>query len=224
MRPPDHKIFPLGDRALTIDFGNEISEEKNERAIAIAAYFETHPFEGFIETIPTYSSTTIFFDPFVVSQAFSNLASPFETVRSFAKRAVASVSKSDPKIGREVEIPVRFTGEDIDEVADFASISRAELVSVFTAVTYRVFMLGFLPGFAYMGTVDPGIRMPRRDQPRSAVPAGSVGIAGSQTGIYPIQSPGGWRLIGQTEVSLFSPASKDPFRFRPGDSVKFMSI
>jgi inhibitor of KinA len=131
------------------------------------------------------------------------------------------------KKARTIEIPVKFdreVGPDLEFVTQQSGLDSEEVVRIFTGTTYRVFMLGFLPGFSYLGKVDEQIATPRRDSPRLSVPKGSVGIAGNQTGIYSLESPGGWQIIGRTETELFTPKNKQPCLLAPGDRVRFVSV
>jgi inhibitor of KinA len=139
---------------------------------------------------------------------------------------LAETAQSDVRDGSTIEIPVVYGGEagpDLPAVADFGRCSEADVVRLHTGTPYRVYMIGFLPGFAYMGTVDPRIAMPRLDTPRLQVSAGSVGIAGSQTGVYPCETPGGWRIIGRTPVKLFDPTRAEPSLLKTGDRVRFVA-
>lgn len=216
------KIFPLGDNAITIDFGNVISVETNERAISLAEHLAANPFPGLIEAVPAYSSVAVFYDLIKTRRAFPGDQTAFEAVCRVVRDV--EVQHRGPTESRVVEIPVDFGPDaalDIDEVAKYAGLTRSEVIDVFTRDTYRVFMIGFLPGFAYMGEVDERIAVPRRQTPRLKVPKGSVGIAGRQTGIYPLESPGGWQIIGRTEFELFTPESESPCPLHPGDSVRF---
>lgn len=217
------RIFPLGDSALTVEFGNEISEELNLRSIGLANYLNTASFPGLIEACPAYSSTTIFYDPVVVRNAFPNFQTAFEAVKSIAVEALEVSSIGAQLPGRLIEIPVRFNPEfglDLNEITKKTGFTTKEFISIFTGRNYRVYMLGFLPGFAYMGDADERIAVPRRESPRVKVPKGSVGIAGRQTGIYSFDSPGGWQIIGRTDVELFS---KDGGSLlMPGDEVRFL--
>ena len=222
----DPKIFPLGDGALTVDFGNTISAELNDRAIALASYFNRNPFTGFIEAVPAYSSVSIFYELGEVRRNFSEFETAFDAVREIVN---ASLDQDGSEIGipsRTIEIPVDFgpdAAPDLDQIAAHGGLTAEETVRLFTSGTYRVYMLGFLPGFAYMGEVDERIAAPRRDTPRLKVPRGSVGIAGRQTGIYPLESPGGWQIIGRTNVEMFTPHAETPCLLAPGDNVRFVS-
>lgn len=222
----NYKIFSLGDSALTIDFGNEISVELNDRVLRLAQIFDKHSFAGFVEIVPAYSSLTIFYDTFKVRKNSPEFSTAFAAVKSFVENALESPDTLEKVESRLIEIPVCFDREfalDLDFVANENNLSKQKVIEIFLDKTYRVFMLGFLPGFAYMGEVDHRIATPRRTSPRVKVPKGSVGIAGTQTGIYPLASPGGWQIIGRTDVELFTPNSEKPTFLQVGDSVKFYS-
>ncbi|MGB2913080.1 MAG: 5-oxoprolinase subunit PxpB [Pyrinomonadaceae bacterium] len=220
------RIFPLGDSALTVEFGNVISEELNRQSIALAEYFDQHTFPGYFESVPAYASATLFYDPIIVRKSLSEFSTAFDAVKHLAEAALENITADDAGTMRLVEIPVYFDSEsslDLEFVAATNNISPDEVIEIFLAKTYRVYMLGFLPGFSYMGEVDGRIATPRRDTPRTVVPKGSVGIAGSQTGIYSLESPGGWQIIGRTDVEMFSPNAPEPCYLRPGDEVRFVA-
>lgn len=220
-------IFPLGDAGLTVKFGNEISAELNNRVINLAGFFDANPFPGFIETVPAYASLTVFYDVLIVRRNFPEFPTAFEAIKSFTETALQNLDDLQKKKPRLIEIPVCFDAEyalDLDSVAALNDLSSADVIKIFLAATYRVYMLGFLPGFAYMGEVDERIAAPRKTAPRLRVPKGSVGIAGRQTGIYSLESPGGWQIIGRTNIELFTPEAKMPTFLRAGDSVKFYEI
>ncbi|MEO8073015.1 MAG: 5-oxoprolinase subunit PxpB [Acidobacteriota bacterium] len=218
------KIFPLGDNALTVSFGNEISPELNNFVLKLAQFFERNQFSGLIETVPAYSSLSIFYDVFIVRKTFHEFPNAYSAVKRCAENALKNLSEISEKESRLIEIPVNFDEEfalDLGFVAATNNLTPKEVVKIFTADTYRVYMLGFLPGFAYMGEVDERIAAPRKTSPRLEVPKGSIGIAGGQTGIYSLNSPGGWQIIGKTKVRLFTPESETPTFLRAGDLVKF---
>ena len=219
-----YKIFALGDNALTVEFGNEISVEMNDCAIHLAAFFDENSFCGLIETVPAYASTSFFYDVALVRKTFPDFPTAFDAVKDFAANALRNLEVSAKFDSRLIEIPVCFGAEfalDLELVAQTNNLTAPEVVEIFLTRTYRVFMSGFLPGFAYMGEVDERIAAPRKDSPRLKVPQGSVGIAGKQTGIYPLASPGGWQIIGRTNVELFTPNAESPTFLQAGDSVKF---
>jgi inhibitor of KinA len=221
----NHRIFPLGENALTIDFGNEISLALNHKVLRLADVLARNSFAGFVELVPAYSSLTIFYDVFAVRKNFPAFETAFEAVKNFLENALENpgeeIESAEPRL---VEIPVCFDENaalDLEFVAAENNLTRAEVIRIFLSKTYRVFMLGFLPGFAYMGEVDERIAAPRKPAPRLKVPRGSVGIAGRQTGVYPFESPGGWQIIGRTGIELFTPDAENPTVLQPGDSVKF---
>lgn len=221
------KFFPLGESALTVEFGKVIVEDLNRRAIALADHFQANPFPGFVETVPAYVSTTIFYDPGEVRRHFEQFETAFDVVRSLVENSLGSLDVNDIGDHRLIEIPVSFDSKsalDLAFVANAAGFSEDEVIDIFTTATYRVYMLGFLPGFAYMGKVDERLAMPRKDTPRLKLPKGSVGIAGPQTGIYSLESPGGWQIIGRTDFELFTPSGQSPTSLKAGDSVRFVAI
>jgi len=220
------RIFSLGDSALTVEFGNTISTTLNKKAIALSNFFEHNPFPGFVESVPAYASITIFYDLVETRKSFPEFSTAFETVKNLAKEAISNLDSSQTETPRIVEIPVHFDNEsalDLHIIAQKNGISHEKVIEVFTTTTYRVFMLGFLPGFSYMGEVDDRIATPRKETPRTNVPKGSVGIAGKQTGIYSLASPGGWQIVGRTEVEMFKPNEENPSFLQAGDLVRFIA-
>ena len=219
------RIFPLGDSALTVEFGNTISPALNKKAIALANHFDSNRFAGYVESAPAYSSTTIFYDLVEVRKNFSKFPTAFDAVKFIAETALGNLEISENGNSRLIEIPVHFDSEsalDLDLVSKHSGLSTDEVIAVFTGKTYRVYMLGFLPGFTYMGEVDERIATPRKETPRTATPKGSVGIAGKQTGIYSLESPGGWQIIGRTDVEMFTPNADPPSYLQAGDEIRFV--
>jgi inhibitor of KinA len=233
---PSYHVFPLGDSAITFDFGNVIDEIINEKVIALFHSLNKEPLPGMIEVVPAYSSLTIYYDVFQLKKSVSPMETVYEWMADqLEKRVQLPLPQNDPS-SRVVKIPVCYEKEfalDIEEIAKEKNIAIGEVIRIHTSKTYRVFMLGFLPGFAYMGEVDKQIEMPRKLQPRQKVDPGSVGIAGRQTGIYPLASPGGWQIIGRTPLKLFEirPSLSGEKTYteticllHPGDNVRFYSI
>lgn len=222
-----YKIFSLGTDAVTVEFGNEISAALNDKAVNLSKHFEKFPFAGLIETVPAYASVTVFYDVYEVRRSFPEFPTAFEAIRHLIVNALQNLSKGKKSEPRLVEIPVDFSEQfapDLEFVATENHLSQKRVIELFTGQTYRVYMLGFLPGFAYMGEVDAAIATPRKLTPRLVVPKGSVGIAGKQTGIYPTDSPGGWQLIGRTDFALFTPNAENPCSLNAGDLVRFYSV
>lgn len=218
------KFFPLGENALTIEFSNEISAATNDKVLGLANYFESNKFKGFTETIPAYSSLTIFYNTAAVRKNFGSFRTAFDAVKAMAETGLQNLKEIEKTETRLIEIPVRFDEKsalDLNFVAETNGLQPKEVIEIFIGRIYRVYMLGFLPGFAYMGEIDECLSVPRKAAPRLKVPRGSVGIAGRQTGIYPLASPGGWQIIGKTDLELFTPNRKNPTFLRAGDSIKF---
>lgn len=218
-------ISPLGDNALTVDFGNVISDELNRKAIALCQQLAQTPFPGLIETVPAYASATVFYDLTVVRKAFPDYATAFNATAKFVHDTANALGESLRPQTRTIEIPVNFdqaSALDLETAAASKGLSADAFLEIFLSQTYRVYMLGFLPGFAYMGEVDERIAVRRKLSPRTQVPKGSIGIAGRQTGIYPQESPGGWQIIGRTDLELFDAHRDEPCLFRAGDEVRFI--
>jgi len=221
------RFFSLGENAITVEFANEISEALNDRVLSAAKYLDSHPFDGYIETFPAISSFTVFYDTYRIRKNFSEFETAFDAVKDIILNALEYSALSELGDMRTHEIPVFFdeaSAPDLQAVAENHTITPAEVIDLFTSRVYRVFMIGFLPGFAYMGEVDERIATPRKATPRVHVPKGSVGIAGRQTGIYPFESPGGWQIIGRTTAELFTADDETPCLFKAGDTVKFYEV
>lgn len=221
------KIYSLGENAVTIEFGNEISSEINERVAQLDRYFNENKFPGFIETVPAYASLSVFFDVPRVRSGFSAFSTAFEAVKNLTEIALNSSDNFDSPRARAIEIPICFSDEyalDLESISENVNLTKREIIEIFTNRIYKVYMLGFLPGFAYMGETDDRIASPRKENPRTTVPKGSVGIAGKQTGIYPLASPGGWQIVGRTDLEMFTPDAENPTLLRIGDSVKFVPV
>jgi inhibitor of KinA len=215
----DPRIVAAGDAALILELGNgaEADARVNARAVTIAAHVEAAGVPGVQDVVPTFQTVGVYFDPLKTDRNALSLL-----LRQEAMRPIESMPSSGEATVHHV--PVWYGGSfgpDLGDVAAAAGLTEHAVVSLHAGTVYRIFMLGFVPGFAYMGLVRPEISLPRRPTPRISVPAGSVGIAGSQTGVYPAESPGGWHLIGRTPIRAFDPARADPFLFKAGDSVHF---
>ena len=210
------RILPAGDAAVLVEFGDRIDPALNGRALAFAAAIRTE--EPFGPPVPAYASVLVPFDPETIS---------FEEASDRLVGLAAAIGSDPAPEGVTIEIPVRYggaDGPDLDDVAALHGLRPGDVVAAHASVEYRVHFLGFLPGFAYLGSVPPEIATPRLGVPRTAVPAGSVGIAGEQTGIYPLPSPGGWRLLGRTDSVLWDPQRDPPALLAPGMRVRFVPI
>lgn len=213
-----YNIKPIGDSAIGIFFEEKIDEKVNDIVIAIFKKIERANIEGIIEVVPTYRTVCVYYDPTVIK---------YRELVGAIKKIISETRLEESKEHRIVKVPVAYGGEfgpDLGFVAEYNGLTEDDVIEIHSKPTYRVYMLGFTPGFAYMGGLDERIATPRLENPRKKVPAGSVGIAGKQTGIYPIESPGGWRLIGRTPLKLFDPKKDPPTLLLPGDHVKFIPI
>lgn len=218
------RVFPIADHALTVEFGQDISLALHEQVCRLDQALTTRPFAGLQETIPAYASLGVFYAPEIVAQAYPTFPSAQAAVIHYIEHVLHALPPPDSLRRRQVTLPVCYDlrcGPDLPFVAQQHGLSVEEVIACHSHRVYRVFMLGFLPGFAYLGLVDERIATPRRPTPRAQVPAGSVGIAGRQTGIYPTASPGGWQIIGQTPARLFNPYAPQPAYLQPGDEVRF---
>ncbi len=229
---PDATCYPLGDAAVTIEFANRIDPDTHRRVQALARYLERNRFPGMIEYVPSFSSITVFYNPVEVRRMLpaeekSGEMLSFDLVSGWLRQAVATMKDTDTQPPRIVEIPVCYGGEfgpDLPEVAKYLGLSVDEVVDIHSSADYTVYMIGFAPGFPYLGGMPERIATPRRPSPRLSIPAGTIGIGGQQTGIYPIETPGGWQLIGRTPVRLFRPDRNPPSLLMAGDIVRFRPI
>jgi inhibitor of KinA len=211
------RIVMLGDSCVSAQFAAVIDPGVNARCIVLAAALERLALRGVRDVVPTYNAVTVHFDP---------LTADGQALGAELSRLAATMPPAADRTLRTIEIPVSYggaVGPDLAAVAEFAKCSEADVVRLHTETPYHVYMLGFLPGFAYMGSVDRRIAMPRLETPRLRVAAGSVGIASEQTGIYPCDSPGGWRIIGRTSTKVFDATRPEPFLLKAGDRVKFVA-
>jgi KipI family sensor histidine kinase inhibitor len=210
------RFIPIGERALLVEFDRVITAAVNQMVHALAARMAQAPLAGVTEWIPAYSSLVALYEPQEV---------PLKSVENWIRGCLASLPGRRTQSVKQVEILVRYGGADGPDLADVAAmhgLSQAEVVEKHSSPVYRVGMMGFMPGFAYLLGLDPALASPRLKTPRTQVPAGTVGIAGEQTGVYPQASPGGWRLIGRTDQVLFSPEQAPYFTLSPGDAVRFI--
>jgi inhibitor of KinA len=251
---PSHSIFPLGDSAITIDLGNHIDEQLNRKALAIQNGLAALRLPGIKDIIVAYSSVSVFYDPVSViagspacrDGAFTCMkerleeawlrasagpgdaetATKFNAIRSNGS-AWGKQAPGGPASGRDItRIPVCYEeeyGPDLGLLIREKGLPREDIIRLHTSRAYRVYMIGFLPGFPYLGKVDPRLEISRKDSP-VPVAAGGVGIAGNQTGIYPLNSPGGWQIIGRTPLKLFDPNATVPVRLTIGNWVQFYSV
>ena len=208
---------PLGDAAVRVCFGDAIAAETLQAVHGFVRALDQRPVRGLREVVPAYAVAVVYYDPHECGYA----------AMKAHLEAVAETASVSPRQPRRLVVPICYGGEfgpDLSQVAARHAMSEDEVIARHLAPVYTVAMLGFTPGFPYLAGLDPAIATPRLATPRPLVPAGSVGLAGAQTGIYPLASPGGWPLIGRTPWRLFDPNSETPFRLAPGDEVRFERI
>jgi inhibitor of KinA len=212
------RFVPLGDSALLVQFGETIDRDVHTRVRRFAERLATHPTLGQLELTTAFTTACVFYDPLQVS--YADLCQQIKPIAD-------APNDSRPSAARVVEIPVCYGGSDGPDLAFVAQrngLTEDEAVALHVSGEYFLYMLGFAPGFPYLGGLSERIATPRRATPRTHVPAGSVGIAGNQTGIYSVETPGGWQLIGRTPLVLFRPADDPPSLLLPGDTVRFRAI
>lgn len=215
-------IVQISEFSALIEFGEEINEDINKIIRTFCEYIDKHPFEGFVEYIPYFTSVSVNYNPLKIKSD-----SPFKFIKNILEEILLNL---DFKISYEeniVKIPVCYGGEfgpDIEEVANLNNLTVEEVIKIHSEGRYLVYMIGFAPGFPYLGGMSEKIAAPRRETPRLAIPAGAVGIAGVQTGVYPIETPGGWQLIGRTPVKMFDFERNPQSILKSGDIAKFYPI
>ncbi|MBE6050250.1 MAG: 5-oxoprolinase subunit PxpB [Clostridium sp.] len=216
------KIYQISETSAYIEFGSEINPDINKKIRILCEYLENKPFYSLVEYIPYFTGMSIIYDPLKV-----NSLSPFEKVKEKLGNILQSLDFSAEYEEHIVEIPVCYGNEygpDIEYVAKVNNINIDEVIDIHSKGKYLVYMIGFAPGFPYLGGMSDKIATPRKSTPRTAVPKGSVGIAGMQTGVYPIETPGGWQIIGRTPINLFDADSKEKTLLKCGDIIKFYPI
>ncbi len=218
-------LAPLGDSAVVVTWPDEAGPGQSRDAAGLAAQLHRARLPGVIAVVPAFASVTVFYDPPALK---GDEESPYARIGAMiAEQAGKAGAAAEPEVGRQVELPVRYGGPDGPDVAAVAAhtgLGEAEVIARHSAAEYRVEAIGFAPGFPYLSGLPPELATPRRATPRAKVPAGTVGIGGAQTGVYPLESPGGWQLIGRTDAVLFDAARPEPALLRVGDRVKFRAV
>jgi inhibitor of KinA len=213
--PP--QVVPLGDAAWTVVLGESVDLELHRRVTLLAERMRTAAAPGVLEIVPAYATVTVFFDPVAADPDALR-----ERLLELAGDGLLPPSAPPlPSASAVVTIPVRYDGPDLAYVARETGLTEREVIRLHAEPEYRVYLLGFAPGFAYLGDLDPALVLPRRSAPRLRVPAGAVAIGGAQTGVYPLATPGGWHLIGSTPLTMFDPAREPAALLRAGDRVRF---
>lgn len=219
-------ILPFGDTAAYMKFGDGINSEHQKTIQAMMHSLQQEPFIGYIECVPAYTNLTVYYNPLLVQQ-HTRTPSAFAEVERELSARFAKLNTAQATAPRTVEIPVVYGGifgPDIEEVAKHNNLSVEEVIAIHTSEPCLVYMLGFAPGFPFLGGMNEKIATPRKSVPRLKIPAGSVGIAGKQTGIYPLETPGGWQIIGRAATPLFNPANEPPTLLQSGNYVKFVAV
>jgi KipI family sensor histidine kinase inhibitor len=212
------RIRISGDRAVLVEYGDTIDPAVNEKVRAMAALLKRGLPEGVEAVIPAYRNLSLIYNPLVTSP---------EKLLSLLQRLEARLHEIEIPAPRIVEIPVLYGGEfgpDLAVVAEHSRLTVEQVIAIHVGTDYPIYMIGFTPGFCYLGGLDKRIHTPRRKTPRTLLPGGSVGIAEAQTGMYPVDSPGGWQIIGRTPLRLFAPEREAPFLYEAGDRIRFVSI
>ena len=212
------RIVAAGDAALVVELPSRVDPLINATLVALADALRTRCGSSVLDAVVGYCTLTVYFDPIRVDPVWLE-----GEVRALALDAEAVI----PAEGPLIDVPVCYGGDlgpDLDDVAARLGCRAEEVIALHASREYRVYVVGFVPGFAYMGTVDDRLALPRRSSPRTKVPAGSVAIAAGQTGIYPMETPGGWHILGRTPLRPFDPQRSEPVLFRPGDRVRFVPI
>ncbi|MBQ2775102.1 MAG: 5-oxoprolinase subunit PxpB [Clostridia bacterium] len=214
----DVVFLPVGDSAISVEFGRNIDSKINKRIRSLSDSLRFKPVRGVTECVPTFRSLLVCYNPEQTG---------YDTLVRKLKKRLSSIGDTNTNTKRVFHIPVCYGGEfgeDIGFVSSHTGLSENEIIDLHTGRDYLIFMLGFLPGFAYLGDMDSRLFTPRLSNPRTSIPAGSVGIGGEQTGIYPLASPGGWQLIGRTPVRPYDPDRESPILYAAGDYVRFFAV
>lgn len=234
-------MIPLGDCAVLVQLGTAVDEATYRKVQLFTEHLDRHPFAGMIEYVPAFTTVAVYYDSLQVYRSYMKRiaansteaasmqadVNPYEIVAERLQSMLGLIADAERGTPKIVEIPVCYGGEfgpDLDEVARHNGISVEEVISIHTSGEYLVYMIGFAPGFPYLGGMSSRIAAPRKETPRLAIPGGTVGIAGNQTGVYPIETPGGWQLIGRTPVPLFLPERFPPTLLAAGNVVRFYPI
>lgn len=220
-----YEFYPLGENGVVIQFGNEISPQTYHLVRTLSNYLESHRFLSFLEHVPAFTTVTVYYDSLFFLK--KGIPLPYEKVCQELEAILAVANHKQNKAERMIEIPVCYGGEfgpDLQVVAEHNHLTVEEIISIHSNGDYFVYMIGFAPGFPYIGGMSKQIFAPRKSSPRMNISAGSVGIAGNQTGIYPLETPGGWQIIGRTPLKLFRPNEEIPSFLKAGDRIRFVPI
>lgn len=221
---------PLGDSAVIVQLGEGVSPAIHKKVRNLSILIKAHAFEGFVECVPAYQNLTVYYNPYSVhlSNQEDQRITPFQKVCAFINNLLLQLDKEEVSFEeRTITIPVLYGGEygpDLVYVANYHDLSVEEVIHTHSEGDYLVYMIGFAPGFPFIGGMDEKIATPRKETPRLTIDPGSVGIAGKQTGVYSLETPGGWQIIGRTPIDLFFPQQSPPTLLQPGDTIQFKPI
>ncbi len=208
-------VLALGDGAFTVALGDRVERTLHRRVLGLSRAIAGAGLPGVSEIVPAYAAVTVYLTPDADPEAIER------RLLELARTASDPLPDDGAEPSRLVAIPVRYDGPDLGDVAERTGLTREDVVRLHAGREYEVYLLGFAPGFGFLGELDPALRLPRRSSPRTRVPAGSVAIAGAQTAVYPLETPGGWHLIGRTDLVMFDRERNPPALLRPGDRVRF---
>ena len=224
----DLQFFQISENAISLEFGDDINEETLDIITRLNQSIRGNPFEGLLSTIPAYTTLTLYFNPVaLMNDPGLKGSTTLDKISRYIKSIHIETKKDQQTQNQIMQIPVCYDpvfGFDLQELSSFYQLKKEEIIDIHSSDVYTVYMIGFVPGFPYLGGLSEKLTTPRRQNPRAAIPAGSVGIAGQQTGIYPLETPGGWQIIGRTPLKLFDVNRQQPSLLKAGDKLKFEPV
>ena len=224
----DIHFFQISENAISLEFGDNIKEETLGRISRLNECIKQNPFAGLLSTTPAYTTLTLYFNPVqLMNNSGLKGSTTLDKISGYIKSIPVETKIDQQTDNQIIQIPVCYDpafGFDLQELSSFYQLKKEEIIEIHSSVVYTVYMIGFVPGFPYLGGLSEKLTAPRRQNPRAAIPAGSVGIAGQQTGIYPLETPGGWQIIGRTPLKLFDVNRQQPSLLKAGDKLKFEQI
>lgn len=224
----DVHFFQISENAISLEFGGDINEKTLKRISTLNYCIKQKPFAGLLSTIPAYTTLTLYFNPVeLMDGGKAKGLTALDKISAYINAINVDTNNDQQSQNQIIQIPVCYDatfGFDLEELTSFYQLKKKEIIEIHSSAVYTVYMIGFVPGFPYLGGLSEKLTARRKQNPRSAIPAGSVGIAGQQTGIYPLQTPGGWQIIGRTPLKLFDAARQQPSLLKAGDKIKFESI
>jgi len=224
----DIRFFQISENAISLEFGDDINKDTLKRITKLNRCMKQNPFAGLLSTIPAYTTLTLYFNPVgLMNDPNLKGSNTLDKISRYIKSINAETNTDQEVYSQIINIPVCYDpifGFDLEELSSFYQLKKEEIIEIHSSVVYTVYMIGFVPGFPYLGGLSEKLTTPRKQNPRPAIPAGSVGIAGQQTGIYPLETPGGWQIIGKTPIKLFDVNRQQPSLLKAGDKLKFEPI